>query len=1294
MSSFPSPPSPFARRASQRHPRGVRSWLPLAAALAIALASPNAARAQADEDCPSSPRPTFAGHAFELDATLEATDLSVVDGYPDLDHGIQRVTAAVNADDDSDRIFLVEQTGTVWVFDDDPEATEVEAFLDVTTLVAGANEGESGLLGLAFDPDFGNAASPRFGEFYVYMSVANANCACEADDSCELSAGSTRDHCSNVVRFRATAEEGPYPDTVDPLDEGELILEIEQPRANHNGGTLVFGPDDLLYISSGDGGLSNDNNQAQHDDSLLGKILRIDPRGRSTYVIPSGNPFFDEAGKAQEILHLGLRNPWKISFDRETGDLWIGDVGAGDWEEIDYVASGSEVPMNFGWPECEGIHEVGQTAECDFEHERPVLELDRGSGGAITGGYVYRGTAFPELHGRYVFAELVSRRIYAWDRTTVDEGTGLGVPEILDTFGQLATLGETEAGELLFPQYKSSGSSTIGRFEGTGASGAGIPLLLSQTGLFVDTAADRLVASPGLIEYEIANPLWSDAASKRRWFGLPGSQKIGFRSEGAWTFPVGTVLVKHFELPHDELGSQRVETRVLLNQEDDWLGFTYRWNAAQSQANLLKVELVEEICLDDACSDRQTWTYPSPTTCLSCHTDAATRVLGLRAEQFNRPVEDENQLRSLNCMEVFDNDIGVPAQYRAFATIEDETAGVHERVRSYLASNCAHCHRPDNVVQADIDLRFTTPLSETGLVGEMPIHDIPDLVDPSLLEPGDASQSVLWHRQHVLDTSLRMAKLTRLRDDAAVDLQEDWIEDTVVNMADDDHDGEDDPSDNCPQTFNPDQDDFDSDDEGDACDPDTRPDLIAEPPMPDHDEVPMGARIAVQAEVTNEGDGPARASQLRFFISQDGFHDPEEDPWIGDCFVGNLDPSERDDCRDAGARIPNDLAPIERGETVERYLGVCSDALDLVAEGNESNNCTVSRAVIVVPEPRRDLLRLTALLCLAALRWRRAFVALAVLLGFALPFSTASAQSLRFYGHGGSPGDGFVFPDRVKIDRTPPAAVNAGAADFTVEFWMKASAADNPNTAPCGVGNDWVNSNIIIDADRFNQPRAWGIGVLNSTIVFGVLDDFTSYSLCGTTNPTDGAWHHVAVERRASDGRMRIYLDGVLDGEGPVSGGPGGDLRYPVGAVPGNYCSPDGGSGGQACTNSDPFLVFGAEKHGFPGINYNGLLTEVRLSNTLRYTGSFSVPTAPFVSDVDTAALYHFDEGGGTSVADASLQGGDGTIFFGGSAPAGPVWSADSPFSTGVPSGSVASRSVLVALLLAGALRLRKANNP
>jgi hypothetical protein len=274
----------------------------------------------------------------------------------------------------------------------------------------------------------------------------------------------------------------------------------------------------------------------------------------------------------------------------------------------------------------------------------------------------------------------------------------------------------------------------------------------------------------------------------------------------------------------------------------------------------------------------------------------------------------------------------------------------------------------------------------------------------------------------------------------------------------------------------------------------------------------------------------------------------------------------------------------------------------------------------------------------------------------------------------------------VKIAAAPPSAANLGAGDFTIEFWMRASAADNPNPAQsCGFGIDWVNGNILIDRDRFNQGRKFGIALLGGRVAFGASSDSVSYTLCGTANVLDLDWHHVAVERRASDGRMRIWVDGALDASGPSSGGPDGDLSYPSDAVPGEFCSPDGGSGSESCENSDPFLVFGAEKHGFSGINYAGWLDEVRLSTVIRYTSAFTPPGSPQLPDANTAALYRFEEGAGSVAGDDAPGGSDGQIFFGGAAPGGPEWSSLSPFPAPVPALGGLARLALVAALAVAA---------
>jgi len=308
---------------------------------------------------------------------------------------------------------------------------------------------------------------------------------------------------------------------------------------------------------------------------------------------------------------------------------------------------------------------------------------------------------------------------------------------------------------------------------------------------------------------------------------------------------------------------------------------------------------------------------------------------------------------------------------------------------------------------------------------------------------------------------------------------------------------------------------------------------------------------------------------------------------------------------------------------------------------------------------------------------------LVVCVSLALPtaaWSQAAGTSLRFFGNGVDD------IDRVKIrvddpadgDPGPPADI--GAADFTLEFWLRAAAADN--TAPavsCGANINWIYGNIVFDRDRYNQDRKFGLSLAAGRPVWGVSGDGTGdRTICGATSVLDGQWHHVAVQRRRADGFLWLFVDGLLQSQ---ANGPDGDVSYPDAGVPGDYC-------GGPCVDSDPFLVIGAEKHdaGMRFPSFAGFVDEVRLSGIVRYTANFVPPAQPFVSDAATVALYHFDEGGGDGVYDASgaPTGPSNGVRRLGGAPAGPLWSTSTPF----PAPSVAPGNV-------SALRLgRAASDP
>jgi len=245
-------------------------------------------------------------------------------------------------------------------------------------------------------------------------------------------------------------------------------------------------------------------------------------------------------------------------------------------------------------------------------------------------------------------------------------------------------------------------------------------------------------------------------------------------------------------------------------------------------------------------------------------------------------------------------------------------------------------------------------------------------------------------------------------------------------------------------------------------------------------------------------------------------------------------------------------------------------------------------------------------------------------------------------------GTGINDIDRVKIaiddptNTVPGPAMDVGATDFTIEWWMRAHpGANRTGAVPCGENLNWINGNILIDRDRYNQGRKYGVSVAGGRIVFGTSGEGDLHrTICGSIPVADGQWHHVAVQRRISDGYLTVWVDGKLDAEGP---GPIGDISYPDDGVPRSFC-------GGPCVNSDPYLVIGAEKHdaGPAWPAYRGWFDELRISTTLRYAAEFDVPSGPFQSDSATAGLWHFDEEEGESVLDSSPHSTHGVLRIGG----------------------------------------------
>lgn len=328
-----------------------------------------------------------------------------------------------------DRLWVIEQAGRIWIVDSQTGERRAEPFLDIADQVS-RRDNEEGLLGLAFAPDF-----EKSGRFYLNFS----------------------DKARNTRIVRLTAK-GPGFNTADQSSM-EVLMSYKQDFGNHNGGWLAFGPDGMLYIGNGDGGAANDpHNRAQDMGSLLGKMLRLDVSPSKGYTIPKDNPFTDTEGAKPEIWALGLRNPWRCSFDRQTGDLWIGDVGQNRWEEINYMPKGKGAAANYGWRLREGDKETPQKGVGGRAPKgaiEPVYVYEHGSGPkdglSVTGGYVYRGPA-KSLQGRYIFGDYNRCRVWSFlprngKPTKFEDHTDDFQPEG-GRLGMIASFGEDPAGNV------------------------------------------------------------------------------------------------------------------------------------------------------------------------------------------------------------------------------------------------------------------------------------------------------------------------------------------------------------------------------------------------------------------------------------------------------------------------------------------------------------------------------------------------------------------------------------------------------------------------------------------------------------------------------------------------------------------------------------------------------------------------------------------------------------------------------------------------------------------------------
>ncbi len=593
------------------------------------------------------------------------------------------------------------------------------------------------------------------------------------------------------------------------LEESEEILIQQFDRSVwHNGGGMFFGQDGYLYLALGDEGA--DEHQIQSTQTITGGLfsglIRIDvdndpatshpirrqpqhfgnpPEGwegsyTQGYSIPNDNPWLDEGGGIlEEFYAIGLRSPYSTHLDTLTNRIWCADVGSDKREEINYIQKGD----NLQWPYKEGSiasETHNKPANLIGTEKTPFYEYDREVGSAIIGGGVYRGPDFPNLYGQYVFADYVYNKLFALDFSEVS------LPErrtLISNLGNLsndlpeepgiASVFLLENGKILISAVSSVDFTRPGKIVGLTqqTSVPDPPRFLSELGVFTDL--QNLQPISGIIPYGVNSPLWSDGAIKKRWIAIPDGQQIKFKSSDPWEFPEGTVFIKHFELPNnlDETESSvRLETRFfVLAKGGKAYGLTYQWNEDGTDAELLTIGKSKEVDILDqngTILERQTWDFPSRDQCLSCHNSNAQYVLGVNTHQLNGMYDYQdgtyNQIQYWASEGILDLPTGInidmlPKSY----PIDDTSVDLELRIRSYLDSNCASCHRLGGVPMVGMDLRYSIPPNFHNTI-QVSTGSLAS--DPSnyLVEPGRHEVSELWIRDNSLADN-KMPPLSKQR---------------------------------------------------------------------------------------------------------------------------------------------------------------------------------------------------------------------------------------------------------------------------------------------------------------------------------------------------------------------------------------------------------------------------------------------------------------------------------------------------------------------------------------------------
>lgn len=544
------------------------------------------------------------------------------------------------------------------------------------------------------------------------------------------------------------------------IDPASRLSIIDWWSHGHNGASLTFGKDGMLYVTAGDGGNNSDEwSSGQDMKRLLAKLLRIDvdhPAGGRAYGIPQDNPFLHLKDTRPETWAFGFRNPWRMTMDRETGDLWVGENGQDLWEYARVAKRGE----NYGWPVIEGTHDFHQHRERGpAPITKALIEHSHTDFRSLTGGIVYRGSRFKELHGCYIYGDYSTGQIWA---ARHENGRLVSDVRIADTALAITAFCETNGGDILVVDYT---GNAIHRLEPNRVTVThSFPTKLSETGLLNE---------PALLKYDINTPAWHDGATSERHIALPGDARMEFADKRGWTMPDGTAVMQ--TLTHE---GKKLETRVLLKQQNEWAGYSYAWNDVQTDATLVSA----------AGETRQDWRIPSRQECMLCHSREAGFLLGVSTVQLNRDDQIANWERQglvghtlAPAVEDMPGEIQrQPVKNIPLLPVSPETLtklggeSVEARARAYLHANCSHCHVRNGGGNSVFQL--ASHFADMEIMNANPMHGDFGLKDAKVIAPGAPERSLLIYRT-VLRGPGQMPPIgTRTTDGAGVALLVEWVQ--------------------------------------------------------------------------------------------------------------------------------------------------------------------------------------------------------------------------------------------------------------------------------------------------------------------------------------------------------------------------------------------------------------------------------------------------------------------------------------------------------------------------------------